>query len=284
MRNKRKTLFCILLIIVISFTVIACTNDTSNKDNVNNESIILATTTSTENSGLLDYILPDFEKKTGISVKVVAVGTGKALQMGKDGEADVLLVHAKSSEEEFVAQGHGTARYNVMYNDFVLIGPVTDNAGVSKYANKDIIKAFTLLSNSKQKFVSRGDDSGTHKKEKKIWQEAGIEPEGEWYISAGKGMGDVIQMADELMAYTLADRATYLSMRDKIDLKILVEGDTKLFNQYGVIPVNPNKNDKINHNGAKKFVEWILSDETQKLIGEYGKEKFGQPLFIPNAK
>ncbi len=209
-------------------------------------------------------------------MKVVAVGTGKALQMGRDGEVDVLLVHAKDSEEKFVAEGHGIKRYDVMYNDFVLIGPKDDPAQIEKNAKNDILKAFN--------FVSRGDDSGTHKKEKNFWQEIDIKPEGDWYISAGKGMGDVIQMADELLAYTMSDRATYLSMKDKIDLEILVEGDPRLFNQYGVIPVNPDKNENINSEGANAFAEWILSDKTQKLIGEFGKEKFGQALFIPNAK
>ncbi|PAB59981.1 tungsten ABC transporter substrate-binding protein [Anaeromicrobium sediminis] len=247
-------------------------------------SIILATTTSTENSGLLDNILPDFTEKAGIDVKVVAVGTGKALQMGRDGEADVLLVHAKSSEEKFVSEGHGVNRSDVMYNDFIIIGPKDDPAKLKEKCPNDVIGALKNIMDSESKFVSRGDDSGTHKKEKKFWTEASVEPSGDWYVSAGKGMGDVIQMTNELQGYTMSDRATYLSMKDKLDLEILVEGDSKLFNQYGVIPVNPDKNEKINKAGADEFVKWILSEETQKLIGEFGKEKFGQPLFIPNAK
>ncbi len=275
--RDKKFISIVLLLAVSLLTFAGCTQNTSKETNKSksNVSIILATTTSTENSGLLDYILPYFKKETGIDVKVVAVGTGKALQMGRDGEADVLLVHAKDSEEKFVAEGHGIKRYDVMYNDFVLIGPKDDPAKIAKNAKSDILKSF---------FVSRGDDSGTHKKEKNFWQEIDIKPEGDWYISAGKGMGDVIQMADELLAYTMSDRATYLSMKDKIDLEILVEGDPRLFNQYGVIPVNPDKNENINSEGANTFVEWILSDKTQKLIGEFGKEKFGQALFIPNVK
>lgn len=251
---------------------------------VENTSIIMATTTSTENSGLLNYLLPVFEEDTGIEAKVVAVGTGKALQMGKDGEADVLLVHAKASEEAFVAAGHGLERFDVMYNDFVIIGPKEDPAMLHDKAGSDVIKAFQLISENQTKFVSRGDDSGTHKKELSIWKAANIEPAGDWYLSAGKGMGDVIQMANEVNGYTLSDRATYLSMKDNLDLEILVEGDSQLFNQYGVIAVNPDKNDQINHEGAQAFIDWILSEKAQGLIGEFGKDTFGQPLFIPNGK
>ncbi|MBU5676769.1 substrate-binding domain-containing protein [Alkaliphilus sp. MSJ-5] len=246
--------------------------------------IILSTTTSTENSGLLDYILPKFTEDTGYDVKVVAVGTGQALKMGEDGDADVLLVHAKSSEEEFVKAGHGIERFDVMYNDFILLGPNEDTLNLAEQANKDIVKAFSLINDGKQTFVSRGDDSGTHKMELNLWKEANVEPQGDWYVEAGQGMGAVLQMTNELNGYTLTDRATYLSMMDKLDLKVVVEGDTKLFNQYGVIAVNPEKNDKINHDGALAFVEWMLSDNGQQLISEFGKDTFGQSLFIPNAK
>lgn len=295
-RNKILILFLILTLAITIFT--GCEDDTvknqepgekletteEDKDITHKDDIILATTTSTENSGLLDFILPSFTEETGIEIKVVPVGTGKALQMGREGEADVLLVHAKSSEEEFVEKGHGTERLDVMYNDFVIIGPGDDSAQLSEKAGGNVTNALKVLMESQNKFVSRGDDSGTHKKEKKLWEEAGMEPKGDWYVSAGKGMGDVIQMANELLAYTMSDRATYLSMKDKIELEIVVEGDPKLFNQYGVIPVNPDKTDKINHEGAKAFVDWLLLENIQKLIGEFGKEKFGQPLFIPNAK
>ncbi|SKC51569.1 substrate-binding domain-containing protein [Maledivibacter halophilus] len=301
MRTGKKVLMIFLILTLAMTSFIGCsketspqsnntetnnieTNDTETNDSESKGSIIMATTTSTENSGLLDDILPHFKDETGIDVKVVAVGTGKALEMGRQGEADVLLVHAKSSEEEFVEEGHGTERFDVMYNDFVIIGPKDDPAKLSEKSKSDVIEAFKLLSSGESKFISRGDDSGTHKKELSFWQEASIEPEGDWYVSAGKGMGDVIQMTNEMLGYTMSDRATYLSMKDKIELEVVVEGDSKLFNQYGVIPVNPDKDDKINSDGAKAFVDWILSEQTQKLIGEFGKEKFGQPLFTPNAK
>lgn len=280
MKRMNRVLIGLLIIALAIMSFVGCAAQTAEEQ----EPIILATTTSTENSGLLDYILPNFKEETGIEAKVVAVGTGKALQMGRDGEADVLLVHAKSSEETFVEEGHGAERFDVMYNDFVIIGPKNDPAGLSEKSKSDVIKAFKILSEGHGQFVSRGDDSGTHKKEKSFWEEAGVEAAGDWYVSAGKGMGDVIQMTNELQAYTMSDRATYLSMKDKIELEVVVEGDSKLFNQYGVIPVNPNKSEKINGDGAEAFVKWLLSENTQKLIGEFGKEKFGQPLFTPNAK
>ncbi|NLX62891.1 MAG: solute-binding protein [Tissierellia bacterium] len=248
------------------------------------ERIILATTTSTQDSGLLDYLLPVFEEKYGITVDVVAVGTGKALEMGRNGEADILLVHAKASEEEFVAEGHGLERRDVMYNDFVLVGPAEDSLALKENYPNNILGALAAISENQATFVSRGDDSGTHKKELSIWEEAGIEPAGDWYLEAGAGMGDVLKMADEMQGYTLTDRATYLNMRDVLELEIVVEGDENLFNQYGIIPVNPEKNDQINAEGAQKLFEWFLSDEAQNLIGEYGVEEFGQPLFTPNAK
>jgi len=248
------------------------------------QDVILATTTSTENSGLLAYILPSFEEKFGRAVKVIAVGTGKALQMGRDGEADVLLVHAKPSEDEFVAEGHGTERFDVMYNDFVLIGPSADPAGLLENANSNVVDALKLVQENGSTFVSRGDDSGTHKKEKALWVAAELEPAGDWYVEAGKGMGDVIMMADEMQGYTMSDRATYLSMSEKIELEVVTEKDSILFNQYGVIPVNPNKNEGINQEGAAEFVEWLLSAETQELIATFGVEKYGKPLFTPNAQ
>ena len=249
---------------------------------VEKKEIILSTTTSTQDSGLLDYLLPEFTKDTGYDVKTVAVGTGQALKMGEDGEADVLLVHAKASEEEFIKASHGLKRFDVMYNDFILIGPKGDVV-VKSNSNAEVLKALQYINDNKMKFVSRGDDSGTHKAELKLWKALNIEPTGDWYISAGKGMGAVIQMADEMKAYTITDRATYLSILDKVDLDIIVEQDPKLYNQYGVIAVNPNKNDKINSAGAEAFVDWILSDKAQELIGQFGVEKYGQPLFIPNA-
>ena len=247
-------------------------------------SLIMATTTSTENSGLLSFLLPKFKEDAGITVKVVAVGTGQALKLGEDGEAHVLLVHAKSAEEEFIKAGHGLERFDVMYNDFILIGSKEDILQIQEKADNDIAEAFQLIYDKKGKFLSRGDDSGTHKAELKFWKEINVEPVGDWYLSAGRGMGEVIQMTDEVQGYTLSDRGTYLSMRNRLDLEILVEGDSRLFNQYGVIAVNPNKNDKINIEGARAFIDWILSEKGQNLIAEFGKDMYGQSLFIPNAK
>lgn len=298
MRRGFKRL-SIVILLLLSIFIMACsgpgTTDTAgdvdstpqdveqNQESVNSE-IILSTTTSTENSGLLDFLLPEFTKDTGYDVKVVAVGTGQALKMGEDGDADVLLVHAKASEEAFVSSGHGIERFDVMYNDFVVLGPTKDSLNLKEKAGSDIIKAFELISEENQTFVSRGDDSGTHKKELDLWKEANIDPSGKWYIEAGQGMGAVIQMTDELQGYTLTDRATYLSMMNDLDLQIVVEGDSRLFNQYGVIAVNPEKNDQINADGAEAFVNWMLSDKGQDLIAEFGKDEFGQSLFIPNAK
>lgn len=245
--------------------------------------MILATTTSTQDSGLLDNILPVFEKESGIKVKVVAKGTGEAMKMGERGDADCLLVHAKAQEEKFVKDGFGVKRYDVMYNDFIIVGPKNDPAKIKEQAASDPIKALKLISESKSPFISRGDESGTHSKEKELWKAAGITPSGNFYISAGKGMGAVLQMAKEKNAYTLTDRATYLSMKDKLDLIIMTEKNDKLYNQYGVIKLNPEKH-KIKEKEADEFITWILSDKTQKLISEFGKDKFNQSLFIPNAK
>ncbi|MBF4692909.1 ABC transporter substrate-binding protein [Fusibacter ferrireducens] len=252
--------------------------------NAPKKSLILSTTTSTRDSGLLDEIIPDFEAKTGIEVKVVAVGTGKALQMGVDGEADVLLVHAKTSEEKFVSDGDGVERFDVMYNDFVLVGPKASGDQLNLSAMNTIEDVLKYVSENQLKFVSRGDDSGTNKKEISLWNTLELNPSGDWYILAGKGMGDVLMMASEMQAYTLTDRATFLAMQDKLDLEIVYQADEALLNYYGVIAVNPNKNDQINSKGAEQFIKWILSAETQKKIGEFGVEKYGQPLFFPNAK
>lgn len=249
-----------------------------------NKEIILSTTTSTQDSGLLDFLLPIFTEETGYEVKTIAVGTGKALQMGKDGEADVLLVHAKSDELKFVEEGHGTERHDVMYNDFILAGPKNDPLKLKENYPNNILEGLRNIANEKFDFISRGDDSGTHKKELSIWKAAEIEPSGDWYISAGSGMADVLKIAGEKQAYTIADRATYLSMKFDLDLDIVIEGDDNLFNQYGVIPVNPDKHEDINHDGAVAFMNWLLSERGQELIKQYGVEEYGQPLFIPNGK
>lgn len=250
--------------------------------------LILATTTSTKDSGLLDEILPVFEEATGYSVDVVSVGSGEAMKMGENGEADVLLVHSPASEKAFVEAGHADedGRKDVMYNDFILIGPKDDPAGIYAEAPNDVIKAFQMLSDTESTFISRSDDSGTHKKELSIWEKCGIEPSGDWYVEAGAGMGAVLEMANETLAYTLSDRATWLNLALDEDLMIVCEKDESgvLYNQYGVICVNPEKNDAINYEGAKAFQNWIVSEETQTLIGEYGVEKYGAPLFTPNAQ
>jgi tungstate transport system substrate-binding protein len=243
--------------------------------------LILATTTSTEDSGLLDYILPDFEEKYNAEVDVVAVGTGQALELGANGDADVVLVHARAREDAFVEEGNGTQRYDVMYNDFVIVSPADDPAGIAGMT--DAAAAFAAIADAEAPFVSRGDDSGTHTKEKAIWEAAGITPEGDWYISAGQGMGAVLTMSDELAAYTLADRATYLAMQaEGLGLDILVEGDPILFNPYGVIPVNPEKHPDVNAELAQQFVDWLVSLETQELIASF--EVNGQQLFTPDSE
>ena len=245
------------------------------------QELVLATTTSTYDSGLLDAILPDFEKKTGIKVDVVAVGTGQALKLGQSKDADVLLVHAKSREEQFVADGYAPFRKDVMYNDFVILGPSADPAGIKGMTSA--ADAFRKIADARATFVSRGDNSGTHMKEMAIWQAAGVEPAGDWYESAGQGMGAVLTMANEQQAYTLSDRATYLSRRDGLDLDILVEGDPMLFNQYGVLPIAQDEAHQDKFAAAMAFVDWITSPETQQLIAEFGKEQYGQQLFYPNA-
>jgi tungstate transport system substrate-binding protein len=244
--------------------------------------LLLATTTSTENSGLLAVILPDFEQKYGVTVDVVAVGTGQSLQLGQDGNADVVLVHARALEDEFMAEGHGVRREDVMYNDFVILGPPGDPAGIRGKGHASI--AFELIAKAQAPFVSRGDESGTHVKEKEIWAAAGIEPAGDWYIAAGQSMGAVLTMADEQQAYTLSDRATYLARTlEGMTLGILVEGDPILFNPYGVITVDPNKGDHINADLANTFVDWLVSLETQNKIAAFGVSEFGQSLFMPNS-
>jgi tungstate transport system substrate-binding protein len=244
--------------------------------------LILATTTSTQDSGLLDYILPGFRDEYNAQVEVIAVGTGQAIALGEDGNADVLLVHARAREDAFMDAGHGVRREDVMYNDFVIVGPPDDPAGIQ--GMRKATRAFEEIAKAEAPFVSRGDDSGTHTKEKAIWAEAGIEPAGDWYISAGQGMGAVLTMADEQQAYTISDRATYLARTlEGTELVILVEGDPILFNPYGVIAVNPDKNPQINNELANEFIDWLVSLPTQETIAEFGVAEFGAPLFTPDS-
>lgn len=240
----------------------------------------MSTTTSTENSGLLKYLLPYFEKKSGLKMQVVAVGTGKALELAKNGDVDVTLVHARPAEDKFVAAGYGVNRHDVMYNDFIIVGPESDPAGIK--GSHDVLAALKKLVASKAKFISRGDNSGTDQMEKRYWKEIGEKPEGASYVSAGLGMGEVLNMAAQLNAYTLTDRATYTAYRAKTGLAIAVEGDKKMFNPYGVIAVNPKRFPDINYKGAMEFIDWLTSDEGQKLIAGYKVE--GLQLFFPDAK
>ncbi len=246
-----------------------------------NPDIILATTTSTQDSGLLDVLIPMFEKQSGYKVKTVAVGTGAALAMGEKGEADVLLVHAPSSEKPLVEKGFTINRRLIMHNDFVIVGPATDPAKVKGI--KTAAEALKKLNDAKANFVSRGDDSGTHKKELELWKSAGITPEGGWYIKAGTGMGQTLTVASEKEGYTLTDRATYLAQKNNIKLEIAVEGDGPLLNIYHVMEVNQAKFEKVNADGAKAFADFLLSKEGQETIKNYGVDKYGQSLFFADG-
>lgn len=267
-----------------SFTALACAFSSGA---FAQESIItVASTTSTEQSGLFGYILPIFEKDTGIKVRVVALGTGQALDTARRGDADVAFVHDKAAEEKFVAEGYGVERKEVMYNDFILVGPKTDPA---KVAGKDIQEGLrriaALDSSSRPPFVSRGDKSGTHAAELRYWKSAGIDLDaikGSWYRDSGLGMGPALNMASSMGAYILADRGTWLSFKNRSDLGILIEGDTRLFNQYGVILVNPAKHPHIKKIEAQRFIDWLVSEKGQKTIADY--KISGEQLFFPNAK
>jgi tungstate transport system substrate-binding protein len=240
----------------------------------------MSTTTSTENSGLLKVLNPVFEKRYGIRIEVLAVGTGKALKLAENGDVDVLLVHAPDAEAAFVAAGYGVNRKRVMFNDFVLVGPDNDSAGVKSAQTVD--EALQKISKAKAFFISRGDDSGTHQKELALWQKTGLKPQGEWYISAGQGMGAVLTMADEKQAYALSDRGTYLAMQAKLQLTVLNEGDEALVNPYHVMAVNPQRFPNINYESAMRYIEFLTGEEGQALIAGY--KKLGQALFHPDAE
>jgi tungstate transport system substrate-binding protein len=244
--------------------------------------ITVASTTSTEQSGLFRHLLPIFTQKTGIQVRVVAVGTGQALDIGRRGDADVVLVHARPLEEKFMAEGQGVKRYDVMYNDFVLIGPKSDPAHVA--GGKDVAAAFRRIKEAKAPFVSRGDRSGTHFAELQIWKLAGIDidkDKGAWYRDTGQGMGPALNTAAGMNAYILADRGTWLSFKNRADLAIVVEGDKRLYNQYGVMLVNPAKHPNVKTEMGQAFVDWLISSEGQKAIADYKIN--GEQLFFPNA-
>ena len=274
-RSKRLWIF-ISFVMVIGLLLGACgTSAPANTE------LILATTTSTRDSGLLDVLLPKFEAAIGYKVKMVAVGSGEAIKMGQEGNADVLLVHSPKAEVDYMNQGFGKERLLVMHNDFIIVGPAADPAGIKGTAAA--VDAFKKIAETKSVFVSRADKSGTNTAELNLWKAISITPEGDWYLQTGQGMADTLRVASEKSGYTLADRATYLAQKANLQLDILVEGDKALLNIYHVITVNPDKWPKVNYQGAKAFADFMVSAEIQTLIGEFGKDKYGQALFFPDA-
>ena len=285
---KFKHLISLLLVLMFAF-ITGCSDSTTKEaenqpetktEKTKKTDLILATTTSTQDSGLLDVLKPEFEEKHNYNLKIIAVGTGQALEMGTRGEADVLLVHAPAAEEEIVKSGDAINRQKVMYNDFILVGPAEDPATIKGLS---VPEALTKITESKAAFVSRGDDSGTHKKELQLWKDSSLDPKsfGESYIEAGQGMGATLQIASEKQAYTLTDRATYLAQKKNMpDTEILVEGDESLLNIYHVMQVNNEKHEKVNAEGAKAFVEFMIAEDTKKIIKEFGVDEYGEPLFF----
>ncbi len=273
----RRIISVAILVALAALGAVACGGDEEKG------SLILATTTSTQDSGLLDVLVPMFEEDTGYDVDVIAVGSGAAMQHGRDGNADVLLVHSPAAEEQFVEEGYGVRRARIMYNDFIIVGPPSDPAGVEGLT--DAAAAMQAIAESGSAFFSRGDDSGTHAKERTLWEAAGLEvPQGEsWYSETGQGMGATLTIAGESQGYTIADRATWLSTTDPEVLPLLVEGDERLFNVYHVIVVNPDQfpDLDLNTDGADEFREFLLSDEAQQVITTFGEDEYGSPLFVP---
>jgi tungstate transport system substrate-binding protein len=267
MKKLSAVLFSI--VIVLALPLIAAARD-----------IKMSTTTSTDNSGLLKVLLPKYEARCGCKILVISVGTGKALELGKNGDVDVVLVHARPAEDQFVAEGHGVNRKDVMYNDFILVGPKSDPLGI--HSQKSVIDAFKVLAQGKARFISRGDNSGTDQMEKSYWKQADVTPGGSWFVSAGLGMGEVLTMAGEMQGYTLSDRATYGAYRAKTGLDIVLAGDPKMFNPYGIIAVNPKKYPGLNYDGAMDLINWITSPEGQKAIADFKVN--GEQMFFPSAK
>lgn len=280
-----KSRFSLLFSLLIAFVLVlgACTPAApAEPEAPANPNIILATTTSTQDSGLLDVLIPVFEAESGYTVQTVAVGTGAALKMAEEGNADVLLVHAPSSEVALMEAGWGSDRFLVMHNDFVIVGPADDLAGIKGTATA--VEALQKIFAAGGTFISRGDDSGTHKMELSLWGKAANDPKGaEWYVESGQGMGATLTIASEKQGYTLTDRATYLANKDNFSLEILVEGDAALLNVYHAITVNPEKWPKSNYDGALSFANFMIADETQETIGQFGVDTYGEPLFFPDA-
>ena len=265
----------LLLAFILAFPFQLCAGEATSR------SVILSTTTSTQDSGLLDVLVPLFEKQTGYSVKTISVGTGQALALAAKGEADVALVHAPGIEKKFVADGKLLNRRLVMYNDFIIIGPRSDPAKITSV--KSSIDALKLVHQSQSRFVSRGDNSGTHNLEKSLWKAAGIDPKGVWYIESGQGMGATLGIANDRNGYTLTDRATFLAYQRRLTLVILLEGDKPLLNIYSVLEVNPANGPRINTAGGKAFADFMVAPQTQAVIKSFGVEKYRQPLFVPIA-
>jgi len=268
MKQLRMVLFSLMIVVLLAGVALA------------QEHLKLATTTSTENSGLLSALLPTFEAQNHCKVDVIAVGTGKAIKLGMAGDVDVILVHARAKEDAFVDGGYGVDRQDVMYNDFVVVGPTTDPAGIK--GTSDVAAALAKIAHSKATFVSRGDESGTHFKELSLWKAADLKPAGDWYLEAGRGMGEVLTMADERQGYALTDRGTYIAYQDKISLKVVVEGDKRLFNPYGVIPVNPAKHPHVKFKLATAFANFLTGETGQHMIDAYRKNN--QQLFFTYEK
>lgn len=281
MLKENTWLSLISLAVSIGFLT-ACTSISSEIDRpLVNPEIILATTTSTYDSGLLDELIPVFESETGYTVKIIAVGTGKALSMGEEGNADVLLVHAPASEKEFMENNYGIERYLVMHNDFVIVGPPEDLGQIRGISSP--VTALAKIASAQTTFISRGDDSGTHKKERSIWDRADRQPQGDWYLESGQGMGATLRIASEKEAYTLTDRSTFFAQRETLNLEIMVEDDPSLLNVYHVMIVNPDLWPDVNAQGAQALADFLVSPEGQEIIGSFGIEKFGQLLFVPDA-
>lgn len=282
MNYKSSLCFSWLILLVLALSACAPTAPAPAAA-PSNPNLILATTTSTQDSGLLDILVPMFEAETGYTVQTIAVGSGQAMQMGQEGNADVLLVHSPSAEKQFMADGWGKDRALVMHNDFIIVGPADDPAQIKGLNATDAFKAIAAAESS---FIARGDESGTSTKELGIWTKAELDPAAKrpvWYTETGQGMGATLTIASEKKSYTLTDRATFLANRDNLDLEILVEGDNSLLNVYHVITVNSEKWPKVNYDGAKAFLEFMTAPTTQQMIGQFGVDKFGQPLFYPDA-